>query len=206
MKTAAIAFALFGIHIGPHRVLPVGYAPAWSPNAARIAYVTRGDLWVADRDGTRQALLAKAPTSPPGRRTGDGSRSSAAAGSGRSAPTGWTSAVSPAGRTRTGRRPGRWLLGFTSLLDNLGPGSSVIVGVRAPGQSRMDARQLVRLANGRTRVYDDVAALRYTNSPPHHHSHLRYDNDAASMRIRLTWHRGAPSVRVLRSCQGTPTC
>jgi len=35
---------------------------------------------------------------------------------------------------------------------------------------------------------------------------LRYDNNAASVRIRLSWHGGAPSVRVLRTCQATATC
>ena len=29
-----LAFALLGIHVGPHRAIPVGYAPAWSPNAS----------------------------------------------------------------------------------------------------------------------------------------------------------------------------
>ena len=57
VKLVAIAFALLGIHVGPHRTIPVGYAPAWSPNAERIAYVTRGDLWVADADGSHRARL-----------------------------------------------------------------------------------------------------------------------------------------------------
>jgi hypothetical protein len=35
---------------------------------------------------------------------------------------------------------------------------------------------------------------------------LRYENDAASVRIRLTWRLGTPSVRVLRTCQATATC
>jgi hypothetical protein len=35
---------------------------------------------------------------------------------------------------------------------------------------------------------------------------LRYENDAASVRLRLTWIAGTPHVRVLRTCQGTPTC
>jgi hypothetical protein len=34
----------------------------------------------------------------------------------------------------------------------------------------------------------------------------RYDNDAASARLRLTWRGGYPSVRVLRSCPATVNC
>ena len=174
----------------------------------------------------------------------------------------------------------------------------------------MTGTQRVKLANGATRVYRNVAQFRYTNSPPHHHWHLmrfdsfelhtldgrtlvrdrksgfgladhwgaapgsypgrhpvflgdcdqfhpeathvlmgtspgytdrypaffhgqniniagvptgtyvlmhrvnatmnlrelRYDNNAASVRIRLTWHAGTPSVRVLRTCEATATC
>jgi hypothetical protein len=35
---------------------------------------------------------------------------------------------------------------------------------------------------------------------------LRYENDAASVRLRLSWHDGTPNVRVLRSCQSSATC
>jgi hypothetical protein len=35
---------------------------------------------------------------------------------------------------------------------------------------------------------------------------LRYDNDVASVRIRLRWVAGAPRVTVLRSCTATATC
>jgi hypothetical protein len=35
---------------------------------------------------------------------------------------------------------------------------------------------------------------------------LRYDNDAASVRIRLRWRAGYPRVRVLRSCPATANC
>ena len=56
-ELAALAFALVGIHVGAHRVLPVGYAPAWSPDGERIAFVTQGDLWVADADGTHRGAL-----------------------------------------------------------------------------------------------------------------------------------------------------
>jgi hypothetical protein len=426
---AALAFALAGIHIGADRVLPVGYAPSWDPTGARIAVVTKGDLWVADADGSHQGLLvedADQPAwSPNGRRlafardgviytvradglderklaTGehpawspDGERIAldrddeivsvrwyggdprvvtegtdpAYAPSGRLAvvrdgeivvagevvaegtepawaPDGkrlayvrdnviyvGTTAVTqgqqpawrppqrvqellpdfdqraPTGLTIAGRA-GHWLLGFTSLVDNVGLGPSELVGVRPPGEKRMVGAQRVHLANGKVRTYDDVAQIRYTNSPPHHHWHLmrfdsfelrtpdgativrdrksgfcladhwgtapgywpdrhphflgdceqyrpdathvlmgttpgytdrypaffhgqnveitgvpagtyvlmhrvnasmllhelRYDNDAASVRVRLTWRNGYPTVRVLRSCPATATC
>jgi hypothetical protein len=425
---AALAFALAGIHVGAHRVLPVGYAPAWSPTAARIAYVMRGNLWVADADGTHRGELtigADQPAwSPNGRRLAftrdgfvwtarvdglgerrlapgahpgwspDGKRLAFdrdgqvisvrwSGGGARVAGRGEDPAYAPDGRlavvldgeilvdgtavaegtspsfSPTGRlayvrdgtiyvgdralhrgsqpawRPakrvrellpdfdqraptdleiaggaGRWRLGFTSLVDNVGLGPSELVGVRRPGQSRMDGTQRVLLANGKVRTYSDVAQLRYTSSPPHHHWHLmrfdsfelrtldgktlvrdrksgfcladhwgaapgywpgrrphflgdceqfhpearrvvmgttpgytdrypaffhgqnvditgvpagtyvlmhrvnasmrlhelRYDNDAASVRVRLTWRAGYPSVRVLRSCPATANC
>jgi len=425
---AALLFALAGIHAGAQRVLPVGYAPAWSPDAQRIAYVTRGDLWIADADGTHTArLLARADQpawSPNGRRIAftrggfvwtvrvdglderrlargahpawspDGERiafdrddqvvtvrwyggDTRLAGSGEDpayAPDGRLAVVqdgsvvadgavvdegtspawSPSGRLAYVRdntifvdgravyrgsqpawrpakravellpdfdqRPpsdlqiaggaGHWLLGFTSLVDNVGLGPGELVGVRKPGRPRMNGTQRVRLSNGKVRTYDDVAQFRYTNSPPHHHWHLmrfdsfelrdldgrtlvrdrksgfcladhwgiapgrwpgrrphflgdceqyhpeatrvvmgttpgytdrypaffhgqnvditgvragtydllhrvnaamqlhelRYDNDAASVRIRLTWRKGYPSVRVLRRCPATATC
>jgi hypothetical protein len=425
---AALAFALAGIHVGAHRVLPVGYAPAWSPTAERIAYVTRGNLWVADADGTHRGKLtidADQPAwSPNGRRlaftrdgfvwtvrvdglderrlapgshpawspdgkrlafdrdgevvtvrwSGGGARVAgqgedpAYASDGRlavvldgeilvdgtPAAEGESPSFSPAGRlayvragtiyvgdraVHRGSQPawrpakrvrellpdfdqraptelaigggaGRWLLGFTSLVDNIGLGPSELVGVRPPGQSRMEGTERVRLANGKVRTYADVAQFRYTNSPPHHHWHLmrfdsfelrtldgrtlvrdrksgfcladhwgaapgywpgrrphflgdceqyhpearrvvmgttpgytdrypaffhgqnvditgvpagtyvlmhrvnasmrlhelRYDNDAASVRVRLTWRGGYPRVRVLRSCPATANC
>ena len=428
MRLAALAFALFGIHVGPHRTIPIGYAPAWSPNAERIAFVTRGDLWVGDADGTHRSLLVrradKPAWGPNGRRLAfvragwvwtvradglderklargdhpdwspDGTRIAFDrggetytarwwyGGAQRDAGPGTQPAYAPDGRLavvnddeitirgnvvahgtspdwsadgrlawvrdgviyiagrryRRGFQPawrsalrarellpdfdqraptglvvaggsGHWLLGFTSLVDNLGPGSSVLVGVRARDQQRMSGTQRVRLANGATRTYEDVAQFRYTNSPPHHHWHLmrfdsfelrtldgrtlvrdrksgfcladhwgaapgsypgrhpvflgdcdqfhpevthvtmgtspgytdrypaffhgqniaisgvpagiydvthrvnasmqlrelRYENDAASVRIRLTWEQGVPHVRVLRTCQATPT-
>jgi hypothetical protein len=425
---AALLFALAGIHAGAQRVLPVGYAPAWSPDAQRIAYVTRGDLWIADADGTHTArLLARADQpawSPNGRRIAftrggfvwtvrvdglderrlargahpawspDGERiafdrddqvvtvrwyggDTRLAGSGEDpayAPDGRLAVVqdgsvvadgavvdegtspawSPSGRlayvrdntifvdgraVHRGSQPawrpakravellpdfdqrppsdlqiaggaGHWLLGFTSLVDNVGLGPGELVGMRKPGRPRMNGAQRVRLSNGKVRTYDDVAQFRYTNSPPHHHWHLmrfdsfelrdldgrtlvrdrksgfcladhwgiapgrwpgrrphflgdceqyhpeatrvvmgttpgytdrypaffhgqnvditgvragtydllhrvnaamqlhelRYDNDAASVRIRLTWRKGYPSVRVLRRCPATATC
>ena len=429
MKLVALAFALLGIHVGPHHTMAIGYAPAWSPDAERLAFVTRGDLWVADADGSHRSLLvadagqpvwspnvrriafvrrgfvwtirvdglderklargAHPDWSPDGERLAfdrDGETYTARwwyGGAQRDAGAGTDPAYAPDGRLavvddgqisvagtvvaegaspdwsadgrlawvrdgwiyiagkrwRRGAQPawpparkvrellpdfdqrapsglviaggtGRWLLGFTSLVDNLGPGSSVLVGVRKPGQPRMSGTQRVRLANGAVRTYEDVAQFRYTNSPPHHHWHLmrfdsfelrtldgrtlvrdrksgfcladhwgaapgyypgrhpvflgdcdqfhpeatrvtmgtspgytdrypaffhgqnvditdvptgtydlmhrvnasmqlrelRYENDAASVRIRLTWVAGTPHVRVLRTCQATATC
>jgi hypothetical protein len=425
---AALAFALLGIHVGADRVMPIGYAPAWSPSGERIAFVTKGNLWVADADGTHRGELARDADdpawSPNGRRiafTRDGSvytvrvdglderllatgahpawapdgkrvvfdrdgqvisvrwyggvarvvtdgEDPAYAPNGRLAVVqegqivvagqivaeGTSPAWSPGGKLayvrdsviyvdeqavhkgtqpawRPPKRvqellpdfdqrtpeslqiaggPGRWLLGFTSLVDNIGTGPSEIVGVRPPGSSRMNATQRVRLANGKVRTYSGVGQIRYTNSPPHHHWHLmrfdafelrtpdgellvrdrksgfcladhwgaapgnwpgrrphylgdcdqfqptathvlmgttpgytdrypaffhgqnieitdvpngiytlahrvnesmllrelRYDNNAASVRVRLTWKAGYPTVRVLRRCPATATC
>jgi len=426
---AALAFALAGIHVGAQRVMPVGYAPAWDPTGARIAFVTKGDLWVADADGTHRDLLVKRGDqpawSPNGKRiafTRDGfvytvradgldERKLAAGahpswspdgeriafdrdeqivsvswygGDPRVVTDGEDPAYAPNGRlavvrdgeivvggnvvgegisptwapdgirlayvnnnviyvdgraVHRGQQPawkppprvqellpdfdqraptdlttahvrGRWLLGFTSLVDNVGIGPAELVGIRAPGQKRMIGTQRVHLANGEIRTYSDVAQFRYTNSPPHHHWHLmrfdsfelrtpdghalvrdrksgfcladhwgaapglwpgrrphflgdceqyhpeatrvtmgttpgytdrypaffhgqnvditgistgtyvlehrvnasmllhelRYDNDAASVRIRLTWRDGYPTVRTLRSCPDTATC
>ena len=425
---AALAFALAGIHVGGERVMPIGYAPAWSPSGDRIAFVTRGNLWTADADGSHRAELvgdADQPTwSPNGRRIAfvrkgdvwtvradglderklargahpswspDGERIAfdrddevitvrwygggtkragtgtdpAYAYDGRLAVVqdgqvvvggnivaeGESPAWSPGGQIAyerggviyvgtsavhkglqpawkpparvpellpdfdqrapldlaIGGGPGRWLLGFTSLVDNVGTGPSIIVGVRPPGAKRMTATQRVRLANGLTRRYDGAGQIRYTNSPPHHHWHLmrfdsfelrtldgrtlvrdrksgfcladhwgaapgkwpgrkphflgdcdqfhpeathvlmgttpgytdrypaffhgqnvditgvpagvydvmhrvnasmllrelRYDNNAASVRIRLRWVAGTPSVKLLLSCPATATC
>jgi hypothetical protein len=289
---AALAFALAGIHVGGHRVLPIGYAPTWSPEGRRLAFVVRGDLWDADANGTHSRLLVKNADqpawSPNGRRlaftrggvvytvradglderklaegahpawspngerialdrddeiytlnwyggglkdAGPGSDPAYSPANGQLAvvsngevvagardlgpgdePT-WspngkeiayvnagqilidgkavTNGTQPAWRpTRKvqellpdfAQRPpsglqleggdGRWLLGFTSLVDNIGLGPSVFVGVRSPGQKRMTGTQHVLLSNGHYRTYSGVARFRYTNSPPHHHWHL----------------------------------
>ena len=236
--------------------------------------MTRGDLWVADADGTHRSLLVRRADQPAWGPNGGASPSSAPAGSGRCAPTASTNAGSRAAPIRTGRptaaaspsiatarptrlrwwygggaegrgrgtepayapdgrlassgtarsssaatsshgpspdwspdgrlawvrdgmiyvagrryrprfqpawRPGasvaellpdfdqrapsglviaggagRWLLGFTSLVDNLGPGSSVLVGVRPPGASRMTARSASGSRTATTRRYADV--------------------------------------------------
>jgi lysyl oxidase/WD40 repeat protein len=272
------------------RIVAEGQSPDWSADG-RLAWVRDGVIYIAGRRWRRGLQ----PAWPPARRARE-----LLPDFDQRAPSGLV--IAGGG--------GRWLLGFTSLVDNLGPGSSILVGVRPPGATRMLGTQRVRLANGRTRTYADVAQFRYTNSPPHHHWHLmrfdsfelrtldgrtvvrdrksgfcladhwgaapgyypgrhpvflgdceqyrpeathvtmgtspgftdrypaffhgqnvditgvpagvydlmhrvnasmqlhelRYENDAASVRLRLSWHDGTPNVRVLRSCQSSATC
>ena len=272
------------------KVVATGSSPDWSADG-RLAWVRDGIIVVAGREYRR----GEQPAWPPARRVRE-----LLPDFDQRAPTGLVIAGGPR----------RWRLGFTSLVDNLGPGSSVIVGERTPDRPRMTGTQRVRLANGATRVYREAVQFRYTNSPPHHHWHLmrfdsfelhtpdgrtlvrdrksgfcladhwgaapgnypgrhpvflgdcdqfhpeathvtmgtspgytdrypaffhgqniditgvptgtyvllhrvnatmglhelRYENNAASVRIRLTWRAGVPTVRVQRTCQSTPTC
>jgi len=66
---------------------------------------------------------------------------------------------------------GRWLLGFTSMVDNRGPGILWIRGARPRGSRVMKVRQLVRLVGGGVRVLPDSGELHYTVAPPHYHWH-----------------------------------
>ena len=132
-------------------------------------------------DGTTQTVLSVAPAhdehpvwSPTGSRIafddGTGNLASVAAGGGdrrdlgTGSPLDWQ--VVPAGRPKfpnlvqrppselvvTRSPTGRWLLGFTSMVDNRGPGILWIRGTRAPGEHVMQVRQLVQLVGGGTRV------------------------------------------------------
>jgi hypothetical protein len=68
---------------------------------------------------------------------------------------------------------GRALLVFASAIDNVGPGSLVVVG-RRPTRAApvMTAHQLLTAADGRRTVRHDVGRLRYVRSPDHSHWHL----------------------------------
>jgi hypothetical protein len=57
-----------------------------------------------------------------------------------------------------------------------------------------------------TRVPAGVYVIVHRANPTEAIRELRYDNNAASLRIRLSWHRGAPSVRVLRTCEVSERC
>ena len=75
---------------------------------------------------------------------------------------------------------GRELLGFDSAVDSIGSGPIHLVGRRTSVRTLlMEARQLVRIAKGGSRVYRRVGGMRYTFSPTHIHWHyldfVRYE-------------------------------
>lgn len=78
----------------------------------------------------------------------------------------------PTGLVIERARNGHWLLGFTSMVDNRGPGILEIKGTRALGAHVMQVRQYVQLANGAVRVDPPSGELRYVVAPPHYHWHL----------------------------------
>jgi WD40-like Beta Propeller Repeat len=265
---ATLAFAFGGIHAGAHQVLHVGYAPAWSPNGLRIAYVTKGNLWVADADGTHQGLIDKdagTPSwSPNGKQLAferggyiwavraDGADEHRLARGFHpdSAPTGnrivfdrdgeivsdsWFGgdptvfargedpAYSPGGtlafvRDREivvkgravadGTEPawqaetGRIAYADHGLIYVTGHAGPVVRGTQPafPPSTRVEELlpDLVqRPPTGLTiaRVNADLVL-----------DELRYEHDAASDRIRISWRDGVPSVKLLRSCFDTTVC
>jgi hypothetical protein len=135
--------------------------PVWSPTGSRISYDDGSNhLRSVAADGTDLREL----------------------GAGR--PLDWR--VVPVGRTlypNLVQRPptgllltagahGRWLLGFTSMVDNRGPGILWIRGTRHGNAHVMDVRQLVTLVGGATRVLPESGELHYTVAPPHYHWHF----------------------------------
>lgn len=156
--------------------------PVWSPAGTRIAYDDgSGRLRSVGADGSDQREL------------GEGT------------PLDWR--VVPAGRPRypnlVQRVPSgllvtegahrHWLLGFTSMIDNRGPGVLWIRGLRHGAAHTMRVRQLVQIAGGATRVLPESGELHYTVAPPHYHWHLlgfdryelrRAEDDALLVRDR----------------------
>jgi Tol biopolymer transport system component len=97
------------------QVVAEGTSPAWAPDGRRLAYVRDDVIYVGEQtihDGEQPAWR------PPER-----ARELLPAFDQR-APSGLTIAAGA----------GRWLLGFTSLVDNVGLGPSELVGVRPPGR------------------------------------------------------------------------
>jgi hypothetical protein len=140
--------------------LPIGTRPVWSPGGTRIAFVDEtGSLASVAADGTDlRALGAGVPLDW------------------RRVPVGTPKFPNLVQRPPSGlvvsqsRR--HWQLGFTSMVDNRGPGILWIRGTRAPKAHVMDVRQLVQLSSGGTRVDPEAGELRYVVAPPHYHWHM----------------------------------
>jgi Lysyl oxidase/WD40-like Beta Propeller Repeat len=157
--------------------------PVWSPTGSRIAYDDGDDnLRSVAVDGTDQRAL----------------------GEGR--PIDWL--VVPVGKPlypNLVQRPpsellvtegsrGRWLLGFTSMVDNRGPGILWIRGTRHGRSKVMDVEQLVTLEGRATRVLPESGELHYTVAPPHYHWHFlgfdRYElRSARSFKLLVRDHK-----------------
>ncbi len=140
-------------------MLQPGADPVWSPSGTRIAFAAATGLASVAADGTDLRGL----------------------GTGK--PVDWRVVPvggpvfpnlvqrPPSGLALSGS-PGHWRLGFTSMVDNRGPGILWIRGLRAPGATRMTVKQLVRLRSGGVRIDPGSGELHYTVAPPHYHWHF----------------------------------
>jgi Lysyl oxidase/WD40-like Beta Propeller Repeat len=140
--------------------LPGGVLPVWSPAGTRIAFASGVNLMSVAQDGTDVRLL------------------------GLGSPLDWRVVPvgvpkfpnlvqrPPSGLVLDHEEPNRWLLGFTSMVDNRGPGILWIRGTRTHGAHVMQVRQLVQLAGGNARIDASSGELRYVVAPPHYHWHF----------------------------------
>jgi hypothetical protein len=174
----------------------------WSPDGRRLTYTVQADdgtTAVDVDDGTTQVQVGAAggqhpAWSPEGTRIayddGAGALSSVAAdgtdlrslGAGR--PLDWH--VVPVGRpifpNLVQRPPSglvvmrganrHWQLGFTSMVDNRGPGALWITGRRFGRSAVMQVAQRVHLRSGGVRTLPASGELHYTDAPPHYHWHF----------------------------------
>jgi hypothetical protein len=140
-------------------LLPLGESPVWSPEGARVAFAGAAGLASAAPDGTDVRALG------PGK------------------PLDWAEVPvgvpkfpnlvqrPPSGLVVSGGGD-HWLIGFTSMVDNRGPGIVWIRGTRNAGARVMDVRQLVELRGRAARVDPVSGQLHYVVAPPHYHWHF----------------------------------
>ena len=140
--------------------LPAGVRPVWSPTGTRIAFEQRNELASVALDGSDVRQL------------------------GAGVPLDWR--VVPIGEPKfpnfVQRTPsglvvmagarGRWRLGFTSMIDNRGPGVLWLRGARPARSHVMNVRQLVELKGGGVRALPEGGELHYVVAPPHYHWHF----------------------------------
>jgi hypothetical protein len=140
---------------------PPGTSPVWSPAGSRIAFSDGGAVKSMAADATD--LQDVGATGEPV--------------DWRAVPTGipkFPDLVQrpPSALVIERARNGRWLLGFTSMVDNRGPGVLWITAHRAGRESVMDVRQLLQLRGGGVRVDAPSGELHYVVAPPHYHWHF----------------------------------
>ncbi|HET7571281.1 MAG TPA: lysyl oxidase family protein [Gaiellaceae bacterium] len=156
--------------------------PVWSPDGSRLAFAdASGSLRTAAADGG--APLERGPGVPLDWQV---------------VPIGtvrWPNLVQrPPSGLLVMQRGRRWLLGFTSMVDNRGPGVLRVRANRPPHAKVMPARQLLEVAGGWTRVVEHAGELDFANAWPHFHWHLlafdRYElRRAGTLRLLVRDHK-----------------
>jgi hypothetical protein len=141
---------------------PAGTRPVWSPSGARIAFDAGG--------GELRSIAADLATDP--RALGSGSPLDW-----RVVPVGvplFPNLVQrpPSGLTLMPLGGGRWWLGYTSMVDDRGPGAIWIRANRRRHERVMSVRQYVQLKGGSARVDAPSGELHYVVAPPHYHWHM----------------------------------
>jgi len=198
-RTGKIAYVANGntIMVGdqPFDTTPTAYAQitglSWSPDGTTLVYSADGTIVVDD--GTTQTPGAPGTSpvwSPDGTEIFYSGLDVVVIGGASLQPLGLGRAVDmkvvpvgvpkfpnlvqrpPSGLVIERARNGHWLLGFTSMVDNRGPGILWIKGTRAPGAHVMQVRQYVQLANRTVRVDPPSGELHYVVAPPHYHWHM----------------------------------
>jgi TolB protein len=153
----------------PHPILADGEhhaSPAWSPSGGRIVF-SRGleeaaELYTVGLDGSRLRRLTANTVAD------DEPDWAAVPASRQRLPD---LDQQPPSDLRVVSSGGRFKLGFTSSTDNVGLGPIWIQGLQNGRRTTMEARQIVRFADG-VQAHPRVGTMRYTISDSHRHWHL----------------------------------